>query len=68
MRLTVVTEGVEEWDSAIALRDLHCDLAQGFVFSRAVPLDEALELAAVGSIDVSAMEPGELGTVTQLWP
>ena len=68
MRLTVITEGVEEWDSAIALRDLHCDLAQGYVFSRPVPLDEALELAERGSMDMSAMTPESLGTVTQLWP
>jgi diguanylate cyclase (GGDEF)-like protein len=68
MRLTVVTEGVEEWDSARALRDLKCDLAQGYVFSRPVPLDEALALAEMGTIDMSAMAPETLGTVTQLWP
>lgn len=68
MRLTVITEGVEEWDSAIALRDLHCDLAQGYVFSRPLPLDEALELAEQGSMDMSAMTPESLGSVTQLWP
>jgi diguanylate cyclase (GGDEF)-like protein len=68
MRLTVVTEGVEEWDSAIALRDLNCDLAQGYVFSRPVPLDEALVLAEQGSLDMSSMTPETLGTVTQLWP
>jgi len=68
MRLTVVTEGVEEWDSAIALRDLHCDLAQGYVFSRPVPLHEALVLAEQGSMDMTSMTPESFGTVTQLWP
>jgi diguanylate cyclase (GGDEF)-like protein len=68
MHLTVITEGVEEWDSAIALRDLHCDLAQGYVFSRPLPLDQALELAEQGSMDMSAMTRESLGTVTQLWP
>jgi EAL domain-containing protein (putative c-di-GMP-specific phosphodiesterase class I) len=29
-----------------ALRQLDCDLAQGFLFSRPVPLDDAIELLA----------------------
>jgi hypothetical protein len=33
-----------------------------------VPLEEALVLAEVGTIDMSAMAPETLGTVTQLWP
>jgi diguanylate cyclase (GGDEF)-like protein len=55
MELTVVTEGVEDWSSARSLRDLHCDLAQGFLFSRPVPLDEAIALVVAGHIDVSPM-------------
>jgi diguanylate cyclase (GGDEF)-like protein len=55
MDLTVITEGVEEWHSAAAVRDLHCEYAQGYVFSRPVPLEVALELASDGSIDVGPM-------------
>ncbi len=55
MDLTVITEGVEEWHSAAAVRDLKCDFAQGYVFSRPVPLDTAIGLAHDGFIDVSAM-------------
>jgi diguanylate cyclase (GGDEF)-like protein len=55
MHLTVITEGVEEWDSAIAVRDLDCDLAQGYLFSRPVDLAAACELAAVGVVDMTPM-------------
>ncbi len=56
MDLTVVAEGVEDWSSAVALRDLHCELAQGFVFSRPVDLEAALRLASAGAIDIAAMD------------
>jgi EAL domain-containing protein (putative c-di-GMP-specific phosphodiesterase class I) len=55
MDLTVITEGVEDWESAIALRDLRCEFAQGYVFSRPVGLAAACRLAEAGVIDVSAM-------------
>jgi len=55
MDLTVITEGVEDWESAIALRDLRCEFAQGYVFSRPVDLAAACRLAEAGAIDVSAM-------------
>jgi diguanylate cyclase (GGDEF)-like protein/PAS domain S-box-containing protein len=43
---TVVAEGVETLFQMEALRQLDCDLAQGFLFSRPVPLDDAIELLA----------------------
>ena len=55
MHLSVITEGVEDWHSAVAVRDLGCDLAQGYVFSRPLHLGGALRLAEAGVIDVSAM-------------
>ncbi|MCB1248713.1 MAG: EAL domain-containing protein [Acidimicrobiales bacterium] len=42
--LQVVAEGVETLFQMEALRDLDCDLAQGFLFSRPVPVDDAIEL------------------------
>jgi diguanylate cyclase (GGDEF)-like protein len=41
---TVVAEGVETLPQMEALRDLECELAQGYLFSRPVPLDEAVVL------------------------
>jgi EAL domain-containing protein (putative c-di-GMP-specific phosphodiesterase class I) len=64
MNLTVVTEGVEDWDNAAALRDLRCELAQGYVFSRPVELEQALVLAACGHIDVSAMPGVGVASIT----
>jgi EAL domain-containing protein (putative c-di-GMP-specific phosphodiesterase class I) len=37
--LDVVAEGIEELDQANALRERHCDLGQGFLFSRPVAAD-----------------------------
>ncbi|MGD9955357.1 MAG: putative bifunctional diguanylate cyclase/phosphodiesterase [Candidatus Nanopelagicales bacterium] len=53
MNLSVIAEGVEDWDSADAVRDLGCDFAQGYLFSRPLPLADAAELAAVGSFDMA---------------
>ncbi len=42
--LTVIAEGVETLFQMEALRDLSCDLAQGYLFSRPIPIDAAIEL------------------------
>jgi EAL domain-containing protein (putative c-di-GMP-specific phosphodiesterase class I) len=42
--LKVVAEGVETLFQMEALRDLDCDLAQGYLFSKPVPVDDAIEL------------------------
>jgi diguanylate cyclase (GGDEF)-like protein/PAS domain S-box-containing protein len=42
--LPVVAEGVETEDQATQLRDLGCDLAQGFYFARPVPPEQIDEL------------------------
>jgi len=38
--LTVTAEGVETEDQLLAVRALHCDRAQGFLWSRPLPFDE----------------------------
>jgi EAL domain-containing protein (putative c-di-GMP-specific phosphodiesterase class I) len=43
--LRTVAEGVESTVTLESLRELGCDLAQGFVFSRPVPADALLEWA-----------------------
>ena len=55
MDLSVITEGVEDWHSAVSVRDLGCDLAQGYVFSRPLHLGGALRVAEAGHVDVSGM-------------
>jgi diguanylate cyclase (GGDEF)-like protein len=55
MDLSVITEGVEDWHSAVSVRDLGCDLAQGYVFSRPLHLGGALRVAEAGRVDVSGM-------------
>ena len=44
--LSIVAEGVETQDQFDFLRSNHCDLFQGFRFSRAVPADELEDVAA----------------------
>ncbi len=46
--LTVVAEGVETDSQLARLRDLGCDGAQGFLFSKALPEDRVDELLAPG--------------------
>ena len=45
LKLCVVAEGIETPEQAEALRDLGCDIGQGFLFSKAVPAEEMEELA-----------------------
>jgi diguanylate cyclase (GGDEF)-like protein/PAS domain S-box-containing protein len=42
--MTTVAEGIEEYGQLAALRDMGCDYAQGYYFSRPVPADEAARL------------------------
>jgi len=44
MGLTVVAEGVEHESALVLLKDLGCDVGQGFLFSEAVPAEEAARL------------------------
>jgi len=55
--LDTVAEGVEDADQAAALRDLHCQLAQGYHFSRPVTPDAISAL-----LDAEAQAgPGQVG-------
>ena len=44
--LATVAEGVEDAETAAVLRDLDCDLAQGFLWSPAVPASDVDEMVA----------------------
>lgn len=51
--LGVVAEGIEERDSARALRETKCDLAQGFYFAQPEPAEIAgRHIASGGCLDV----------------
>jgi len=53
MGLSVVAEGIEDWPTAVLIRDMGCDLGQGYLFARPVPLTEVLGLVAAGNVDMS---------------
>jgi diguanylate cyclase (GGDEF)-like protein len=48
LRLTTVAEGVETGHHVIELRELDCDLAQGYHFARPLPADAVTELLDAG--------------------
>jgi EAL domain-containing protein (putative c-di-GMP-specific phosphodiesterase class I) len=53
LELGVVAEGIEDRETARALRDMRCDLGQGFYFARPEPAEEAgRHVARGGWIDV----------------
>jgi EAL domain-containing protein (putative c-di-GMP-specific phosphodiesterase class I) len=43
-----VAEGVETQEQADLLRSLHCDQAQGFLYSRPIAADELAKVLAKG--------------------
>jgi EAL domain-containing protein (putative c-di-GMP-specific phosphodiesterase class I) len=51
---TVVAEGVGSATSLRRLRELGCDLAQGFLFARPLPADDLREVLANGFGDLVA--------------
>src|SRR4051794_34420494 len=48
----VVAEGIEEWSVCTALKVAGCDLGQGFRFSPAVPLEQAVEIMRADCYDL----------------
>lgn len=49
-QLPVVAEGVEDRETAALLRELHCDLLQGFHFAPPLPLEEFLRWSVARSL------------------
>ncbi|MBI1906530.1 MAG: EAL domain-containing protein [Rhodocyclales bacterium] len=58
LNLKVVAEGVETHEQARILRDLGCDMAQGYLYSRPVPLADLRVLLAAPAHQIGA--PTEL--------
>jgi diguanylate cyclase (GGDEF)-like protein/PAS domain S-box-containing protein len=44
LRMTVLAEGVETFEQLTLLRNMDCDMAQGYYFSRPLPADEITDL------------------------
>jgi diguanylate cyclase (GGDEF)-like protein len=67
--LRVVAEGVEDPATAAALRDLGCDLAQGFHYARPVPVAELLQALTappfVATVSASAAAPRGRGATSR---
>jgi len=55
MDLGVVAEGIEDWVTAATVRDMGCRLGQGFLLARPLTLEQAVEAALGGPVDVSAL-------------
>jgi len=62
--LRVVAEGVEEEAARDALREMHCDQAQGFLIARPMPLDRFE--AWLASRTVSIYDPGSTTKVLRM--
>ncbi len=62
--LRVVAEGVEEEAARDALREMHCDQAQGFLISRPIPLDRFE--AWLQSRTVSVYDPASTSKVLRM--
>jgi EAL domain-containing protein (putative c-di-GMP-specific phosphodiesterase class I) len=52
LSMRVVAEGIESNDELAALRELECDLAQGYLIARPMALEGLIELLAAGQADV----------------
>lgn len=44
MNLKVVAEGVEDKETLLAIRDLNCDMVQGFIYGKPMTLDKVISL------------------------
>ena len=48
LQMTTLAEGVETAHHVIELRELDCDIAQGFHFARPLPVDTLTAMLAAG--------------------
>ncbi len=61
LKLSVVAEGIETREQAGALRELGCDVGQGYLFAKPLPADEMDALVAEGPPCLNGLPaPGKL--------
>ncbi len=60
LSLVTVAEGIEQRTQLETARQLGCNLAQGYLFSRPIPADQAKQLIAAGPITRRALEPAAI--------
>jgi EAL domain-containing protein (putative c-di-GMP-specific phosphodiesterase class I) len=53
---TIVAEGIEDQTACRRLQLAGCELGQGFLFSPAVPFEQARALMRAGAFDVSTLD------------
>jgi EAL domain-containing protein (putative c-di-GMP-specific phosphodiesterase class I) len=58
LSLTTVAEGIETTEQADALRQLNCQLAQGYLFSRPVPPEAIDDLLSMPGAAAAGAPPG----------
>ena len=61
--LEVIAEGIEEEEQLVGATALHCDRAQGFFWSAALPIDELrdwIDLQQTANIEIGVVRLGEL--------
>ena len=52
LNIQVVAEGIETWQQLEILRNMGCSLAQGFLFAKPVPANDALRYLRVEPLDL----------------
>jgi predicted signal transduction protein with EAL and GGDEF domain len=57
LNVPVTAEGIEGWQQLTKLRELGCQLAQGHLFSRAVPANQVLPYLTGTLIDLVGLDP-----------
>ncbi|HKG56931.1 MAG TPA: EAL domain-containing protein, partial [Candidatus Limnocylindrales bacterium] len=66
--LTIVAEGIEEPGQLDRLRELGCQLGQGFLLGRPMPAEDIEELLRSNSAAAMAVEASVAGIVRGPWP
>lgn len=68
LSLVTVAEGIEQQTQLETARQLGCNLAQGYLFSRPVPADQAKQLIAAGPASRRALETAAISATAPSLP
>jgi EAL domain-containing protein (putative c-di-GMP-specific phosphodiesterase class I) len=59
LKMDVITEGVEHWSQVNFLKDMDCNMVQGFLFDKPVPEPEFREKLVMKQYDISQIKDFE---------